>query len=228
MSPAAGLLAAAFAILLAAAPALAQEPALVTVRGVTVTREGESVAVRVATSGPPRWRTEAWGEPFRIVVDLDGATYRLPEAPATGLVEPVREIRGSQFRKGIARVVIVLTRRTDFAVEPDDAGLRVVFSRAPSRSAATPGPGAGPSRAPAAGPGPARALVYGIVLRDEGAVAYLWDPATKQTTPYKVGDAFAGGVVETIEERRVVVRGAAGPMELRLDDPKPDAPPRKN
>jgi hypothetical protein len=194
--------------------------------------------VRVATSGPPRWRTEAWGEPFRIVVDLDGATYRLPEAPAATLVEPVREIRGSQYRKGIARVVIVLTRRADFAIEPDDRGLRVVFSARSAARASVPAPRApapapratAVAPAPGAAPAPARALVYGIVLRDDGAVAYLWDPATKQTTPYKVGDAFAGGVVETIEERRVVVRGAGGPIELKLDDPKPDAPPpsRKN
>jgi hypothetical protein len=165
--------------------------------------------VRVATSGPPRWRTQALGDPFRIVVELDGATYRLPEAPAAALVAPVREIRGSQLKKGVARVVIVLEGRADYAIEPDERGLRVVFSRAVA------------PRPPAAVPAGTRGLVYGIVLRDDASFAYLWDPATKQTAVYKVGDAFAGGVVEAIEERRVVVRTPGGVLELKLEGLKP-------
>jgi len=62
----------------------------------------------------------------------------------------------------------------------------------------------------------------GIVMREGGAFAYLWDPAKQATAAVcKVGDAYAGGVIEAIEERRVIVRGADGPMDLRLDDPKP-------
>jgi len=212
-------------VLLAAAPAVVAQDATVAVREVSVARDGDAVAVRVTTSGRPRWRTQALGDPFRVVVDLDGATYRLPETPTSALVEPVREIHGSQFRKGVARVVIVLEGRADFAVEPDERGLRVVFTRAVA-ARREPSP-AGSAPAPA---GVGRGLVYGIVMRAERSFAYLWDPATRQTGVYKVGDAFAGGVVETIEERRVVIRGAEGPIELKLDDPKPDAPtpPKKN
>lgn len=215
----------ALGVVLAVAPAVVAQDATVSVREVSVARDGDAVAVRVTTSGRPRWRTQALADPFRVVVDLDGATYRLPETPTTALVEPVREIRGSQFRKGVVRVVIVLEGRADFSVEPDERGLRVVFTRA---VAARPEPSpSGPAPAPA---GAARGLVYGIVMREERSFAYLWDPATRQTGVYKVGDAFAGGVVETIEERRVVIRGADGTIELKLDDPKPDAPtpPKKN
>ena len=91
-------------------------------------------------------------------------------------------------------------------------GLRVVFG-AP-QATVTP-PAAKASVAP-----PAFKL-QGIILRDEGSVAYIADAATNKVSGYRAGDKLGDGVVEAIEERHIVLRAPRGPMEMRLEDPRP-------
>ena len=80
-------------------------------------------------------------------------------------------------------------------------------------------------RPPAAPRAPARTPeLQGIVLRDDGPVAYIVAPGATQARGYRVGEAVGGGVVEAIGARHVVLRTAAGPVELFLDVPKPRAP----
>ncbi len=68
--------------------------------------------------------------------------------------------------------------------------------------------------------------LFGIVLRDGAPIAYLEDPSTKRVAGYRVGDAVAGGTVQTIGADNVLITRADGNMDVRLRDPgKPRSSP---
>jgi type II secretory pathway component HofQ len=144
----------ALAALAVPASAGAQAPAApVQLKDVTVSPQGGGVTVQLKTTGPARHEATLIDSPPRVVVDLQGiygwSRSRLaPEAP------PVREIRGSQFKPGVARVVIELTRKAAYRVEASPDGLTVVLDApaAPRMAAAPP-----PARAEARPPEPAKA-----------------------------------------------------------------------
>lgn len=89
---------------------------------------------------------------------------------------------------------------------------RNLFS--PTRSEAPAG-----AAAPAAGPALPRPFLYGVVLREGASVAYLEDPLTKRVAGYRMGDAIAGGTVQSIAADRVVLQRPEGPVDIRLHDP---------
>lgn len=95
---------------------------------------------------------------------------------------------------------------------------RNVFS--PTRSEAT-GAAAGGNPTPAFG----KPNLYGIVLREGAAIAYLEDPATKRVSGYRLGDAIAGGTVKAISADHVVIARPDGQMDVRLRDPSKPRPP---
>jgi hypothetical protein len=61
--------------------------------------------------------------------------------------------------------------------------------------------------------------LFGVVLRDGAPIAYLEDPTTKRVAGYRVGDAVAGGTVQTIGADNVVINRPDGSMDVRLRDP---------
>jgi hypothetical protein len=69
--------------------------------------------------------------------------------------------------------------------------------------------------------------LFGIVLRDGAPIAYLEDPTTKRVAGYRVGDAMAGGTVQTISADSVVITRPDGNIDVRLRDPgKPRPAPQ--
>jgi hypothetical protein len=210
---------------LGAAAALARaQPAAppAELKDVAVVPGAGAVTVAIATSGAPKHKATLMDGPWRIVLDFEGCEYRWAKNPVAVGREPVKELRGSQYRKGIARVVIELTRRVPYTLEPHAEGLRVVFGAA---ATATSAPAPPPARPPATAraPEPEGPRLHGIVWRDEGSVAYIADPATKQVKRLQVGDALGDAVVEAIAERSVTLRTPRGPLELKLEPLRPDA-----
>jgi hypothetical protein len=59
--------------------------------------------------------------------------------------------------------------------------------------------------------------VYGIVMLDAEAHAYIFDPTLRQVRRYRVGDSVGDAVIETIGERHVVLKTPTGRLELRVD-----------
>jgi hypothetical protein len=224
--------------------AAAQSPeAPVQLTDVTVQSQGEAVAVSIvtsATSAALKCRSQLIAGPFRLVLDCDHALYRGPSAPIAVDADPVKEIRGRQYRNGVARLVIVLARKVPYTLESHAGGLRVVFApantAAPAPASASPPPVApppAPPPAPAAPPKPpppptasATWRLQGIVLLDEKAVAFITDPTTNKVGRYVVGDMIGDGVVEVIEERHVVLTTLRGRIELRLEEPRSAPRPR--
>lgn len=180
----------------------------------------DAVVVSIETAGNPEYRREFLEGPFRLVLDFADTSYgwkaRMPVNEG-----PVKEIRGSQFRVGVARLVIELTRKAAYRIEPLAGGIRVVFAP-PERTtsaAKTPASGAKP-RSPSSGPW----RLQGIVMIDGVSAAYIAEGAMDQPTRYVVGDRIGEGLVESIEERRVVLKMPRGAVELRLDDESAPAP----
>jgi len=88
----------------------------------------------------------------------------------------------------------------------------------PGRSEATVASAAAPVSKP---------VLHGVMLDGDRSRAYLEEPPAKRVFGYAVGDAVAGGRLDSIRPDRVVIARPEGPVEVLLNDPakpKPVAP----
>jgi len=110
------------------------------------------------------------------------------------------------------------------APAPPGGSYALVASRnlfSPDRTEAPAGGGPTASAAPQL-PKP---FLYGVVLRDGAPIAYLEDPVTKRVAGYRIGDAVAGGTLQSIAADRVVLARPDGQIDVRLRDPSKPRPP---
>jgi hypothetical protein len=217
----AALVALALLVTLWALPAAAQAPALAELTEATIVERDTAVEVWVRLSREARYQSELMDSPYRLVLDFEDTAYRWVTYAVPVVADPVRQLRGSQFRKGVARLVIELQRKVAYTIDADREGLRIVLPRtaaaAETGQAAPARPGPVPGSRSVAAP-----LVYGIIRLDARQHAYIFDPTTRQVRRYAEGDALGDAVVETIGERHVVLKTPSGRMELRVDEARPD------
>src|SRR5213083_1673964 len=146
------------AVLLApAAPAAAQGVLL----DVTVTSQPDALNIFVKTSTEPKYHAELIASPRRLVIDLEDTVYAWRRIPLTVGIDPVAQIRGSQYRKGVTRIVFDLTHDVGYAIREDEDGLAIVIPTAPGASramamnaGAPPATAAAPAKTDAAAPRP--------------------------------------------------------------------------
>jgi type IV pilus assembly protein PilQ len=100
--------------------------ALTQLRDVTVTEQRGSTFVHITTAGAAKYQAAFIESPYRLVVDLEDTVYAWRKTPLTIDREPVRELRGSQYRKGVARIVVEFTRKVGYALLEDRKGLILV------------------------------------------------------------------------------------------------------
>jgi type IV pilus assembly protein PilQ len=100
---------------------------------VKVTSQKDSVTVFVKTSREPHYTADLVDSPTRLVVDLEDTVYAWRKTPLSIGVEPLKQIRGGQYRQGIARVVLDLSRTVGYAIREEPNGLAIVI---PTASAA--------------------------------------------------------------------------------------------
>src|SRR5215475_4849948 len=112
--------------------------AAVQVSSVSMDKVADGVAVRIKTSGPTKYQSSFIDSPNRLVIDLQGTTYTWNRPILKTDAEPVREIRSSQFRIGITRVVVELTRKVGYRIDEDPDGLAVVLEPAGTAQADKP------------------------------------------------------------------------------------------
>src|SRR5512144_1133819 len=91
----------------------------VQLKDVSIDRASDGASVTVKTSGRAQYEAKLIDTPTRLVIDVSGATYNSAKSRWTSGVEPVKEVRGSQWRKGIARIVVEMTRN-DVAYHIDE------------------------------------------------------------------------------------------------------------
>lgn len=99
---------------------------MIQLTAVMVQRQDEALTVRLETGRTPRFTTIVLDDPPRIVIDLDATRYAWC-GPLTANPEPIRQVRGSQWKPGTTRVVVELNRPVGYSIEerPDGLVLRL-------------------------------------------------------------------------------------------------------
>ncbi len=105
-------------------------------KGVTVARQAEGVTVTLQTTAPVVYQAKVIDSPTRLIIDMDGTVYASPKARWMANLDPVKEVRGSQWKRGTARVVVELTRKVGYRIEDTVDGLVVILE--PSTSGQAP------------------------------------------------------------------------------------------
>src|SRR5260370_36229633 len=112
----------------------------VQLKDVSIDRASEGASVTVKTSGPAQYEAKLIDSPTRLVIDVSGATYGSAKSRWTSGVDPVKEVRGSQWRKGIARIVVEMTRSdVGYRIDETPDGLAVAIERKPETAKASSG-----------------------------------------------------------------------------------------
>jgi type IV pilus assembly protein PilQ len=115
-------------VAVAAGSASAQTPdAVLKVTSLSVERAADGVTVRIKTSGPPKYQSSFIDSPSRLVIDFPGATYAWNKTRLNSDSEPVREVRGGQWKDSMARVVVELSRKVGYRIDKDSGGLSIVL-----------------------------------------------------------------------------------------------------
>jgi type IV pilus secretin PilQ/predicted competence protein len=103
---------------------------------VSVVTTGDLIVVRLTTSRRPGYRVDLMSDPYRIVLDLDDTIYAWRRSPLISGSGPLVEVRGSQFRKDVARVVLELNSRIPYTVVEDGRSLLVALGTGPETATA--------------------------------------------------------------------------------------------
>ena len=116
------------ALLMLLGPALpAAAQSAVQLKNVQVESKSEGVTIKIATTGTPSYSASLIDTPSRLVIDLTGAAYAWDKTRLNPDVAPIKEIRGSQWKVGTARVVVELTRKVGYRIEESADGLSVIL-----------------------------------------------------------------------------------------------------
>src|SRR6267143_126519 len=126
---------------------------------VTVTPHPDSVTVFVKTSREAQYKADLVDSPSRLVIDLEDTVYAWRKTPLNVGKDPIKQVRGSQYRQGVARVVLDLSRAVGYAIREEPNGLAIVIpTAAPAAgavaNASTTRPTNGAARPLAAAPAP--------------------------------------------------------------------------
>ena len=124
--------------LLASTSTWAQNDA-VRLSDVTVTPHSDSVTVFVKTSREAQYKADLVDSPSRLVIDLENTVYAWRKTPLNVGKDPVKQVRGSQYRQGVARVVLDLSRSVGYAIREESNGLAIVIPTAAPPAAAAAG-----------------------------------------------------------------------------------------
>src|SRR5438876_1144218 len=97
---------------------------------VTVMTERDATRITIKTSVAAKYEAVLIDKPSRLVIDFDNTSYAWRQTPLTVMTGPLKEIHGGQYRDSVARLVIELTRRVEYAVRDDADGVSVIIPTA--------------------------------------------------------------------------------------------------
>src|SRR5215471_21209867 len=106
-------------------------------KSVQIVEVPQGLAVSIGTSGPLRYQASLIEAPSRIVIDLAG-DYAAGKARWTQTPDPIKEIRGSQWKPGTARLVVELTQPARYRIDERATGLTLIIEGPGSRKADAP------------------------------------------------------------------------------------------
>lgn len=103
--------------------------ALAGVQGLSVVSAGDRTHVLIETDGEVTVEHQMLTSPPRIVVDLAGADFELPQRRFLDINRGgVLALRSSQFQPGVVRVVVDLAQSVDYQVEQEQGLVRISFA----------------------------------------------------------------------------------------------------
>src|SRR3989475_13119913 len=94
---------------------------------VTVTPHPDSATVFVKTSREAQYKADLVDSPSRLVIDLENTVYAWRKTPLNVGKDPVKQVRGGQYRQGVARLVVDLSRTVGYAIREEPNGLAIVI-----------------------------------------------------------------------------------------------------
>ena len=191
-------------MLISVALAGAEEPRLT---DVSVGSRDDATTVTVKTGAAPKYHA-ALVDPRRLVIDFEDTQYEWRKTPMPGTTDPIKEIRGSQFKKGVSRLVVQLARPARYVVEESADGIVILLDNpraaggrtlrgARHTAAPTPSPAPAPvvALAPAPEPAPSApepaAPAPAPAARVPATAAPVAPPAPKVAAPAKVNPPAA-------------------------------------
>ncbi|HYE94048.1 MAG TPA: AMIN domain-containing protein, partial [Terriglobales bacterium] len=207
------------------------------VTDVSVRSTPDATTVSVETAGTPKYQASLI-DPRRLVIDFEDTEYGWRKTPLAG-AGPIKEIRGSQFRKGVSRLVVQLARPVKHTVEAGDKGLVIVFASGSAAAEAAPVAAAKPvaDAKPGATPKPAADAKPGATPKPAVATATPAAPPAPpavlvQTPPGSPPDTRAGGgltptiAVDPRVAEKPVAAAPAAPTQKPLVASRAAAAPR--
>ena len=114
-------------------PATAQSGQATRLSNIRVTTQEDTATIFVKTSAPPKYQADLIDSPTRLVIDFEDTEYAWRKTPLAVSPAPLKLVRGSQYKKDTARVVVEFTRKVGYAIREDDNGLSIVI---PTRASA--------------------------------------------------------------------------------------------
>ena len=115
------------------------------IRQVHLTQDGSATEVSISGSGPLTYKSVQLQNPDRLVLDFAGSHLTTTEKQIASNLDPVREIRLSQFTPEISRVVIDLRQPAHYNITGEGSTVTVSFD---ASSAAAPTTDSATSAAP--------------------------------------------------------------------------------
>jgi len=185
----------------------------VQLKDVSIDRASEGASVTVKTSGPAQYEAKLIDSPTRLVIDVSGATYGSAKSRWTSGVDPVKEVRGSQWRKGIARIVVEMTRNdVGYRIDETPDGLVVAIEGKPDTAKAN----SGAADAPKVAPKPAAVVVAKVAEKAPAVTPISADPTI---------DAPKAAKPAVIATAKPVDKVAAVPAPVKKETPSPAQAP---
>ena len=115
---------------------------------VVVVNDQDATTILLKTSAPARYLAEFMDSPWRLVVDFQDTTLAWRNTPLKLSDAPLRQVRGSQYRKGVARVVIEFTRKAGYVITEEADGIAIAVPKSPATPTTVRAPVVRPTPAP--------------------------------------------------------------------------------
>src|SRR3989442_4165287 len=118
-------------VLLVPAVSVAAQAGPAVLSDVAVASQPDAINIFVWTSRETKYRAELIEAPRRLIIDLEDTVYAWRKTPFTVGADPVTQIRGGQYRRGVSRGVFDPTPDLGYAIPEDDKALPVIIPTAP-------------------------------------------------------------------------------------------------
>jgi len=134
---------------------------------ISVSTQEDTATIFVKTSAPPKYQADLIDTPTRLVIDFEDTEYTWRTTPLKLSPAPLKQLRGSQYKKGTARVVVEFTRKVGYAIREDDHGLSIVIPTGAVTPAAKPATKPDAAVSPVASKTPAKPETGAIMAEEK-------------------------------------------------------------